>query len=134
MLQVTVGNRDFRLLEWCHARFEGFICPQYYRKKPPATRAPMKRWRVTSWQALSALERCLPHFIIKREQAEVAIAFQKTFATRYARHTESDVLIREELRLKLRALTKKGPHVPPVQQKEEIPNPQGNLLAKEISN
>jgi hypothetical protein len=132
MLQVTVGNRDFRLLEWCLARFRGFICPQWYRRKPRPTSAPIKRWRVTSWQALSALEKCLPHFIIKREQAEIAIAFQKTFTTPGARHTKSELTVREEMRVRLRALTKKGPHLPPIHQHDEIPMPQGNLFPKEI--
>ena len=35
-------------------------------------------WYVGAHQAMELLERCLPYFVMKREQAELGIAFQRT--------------------------------------------------------
>ena len=105
-LQVTLGNCEFRLLEWCQARFGGFPCGHYYHKIPPRT-APSKRWKIVGYDAAGLLESCLPHFIIKREQAQVALGFQATFGARGSRLRVTEELRqqREQLMLKLQSLT-----------------------------
>jgi hypothetical protein len=107
-MQITLASRDFELLEWCLSHFGGFLCRQRYRAGPK-NYAPVKRWRLTSWQAASALERSLACFVCKREQAEIAVEFQKTFSSPGSRITESDLKRRGELRMKLRGFTKTGP-------------------------
>jgi hypothetical protein len=131
-LQITVGNRESRLLEWCVSHFKGFVCRQNYRKIPGPTYAPVRRWRVTSWEAASILNRCLPHFIFKREQAEIALEFQKTFSSPGTRITASDIDRRENLRAKLRSLTKKGPR--PSVEEDPKTHPESNLFAKDFPN
>jgi len=84
-LVVHVTNTDPRLVVWI---FETFGVGLAYQKPlSPSIIALMgkgKPWRqVHIWQvgaksAALILEGCLPFFVIKREQAEIAIAFQKT--------------------------------------------------------
>src|ERR1019366_4583902 len=76
-LHVTVGNRDVRLLEWCTPRFGGAIWKN--ENNPLPGRPPGKRWRMENQDAADLLVKCLPHFIIKREQAEIAIRFRATY-------------------------------------------------------
>jgi len=131
VVQITIGNSNLALLEWCRDHFGGFICRLRYHPDPKHY-APVKRWMLTSWPAANALKRCLPYLICKREQAEVAIEFKETFGLRGTRISEADRKRREELMVKLRALTRTGPRI-----ESERPvkkSPQGNLFAKEISN
>jgi hypothetical protein len=105
-LQVTLGSCDFALLEWCQTRFGGFRCGHYYHKIPPRT-LPSKRWKIAGHDAAALLQRCLRHFIIKREQAQVAIDFQATFGARGSRLPVTEELRRqrEQLKLRLESLT-----------------------------
>ena len=128
-LHLTVGSTDFRLLDWCLARFGGAIYENFYRKQNPR-QAHAKRWRLEGQDVCNLLRMCLPHFIIKREQAEIAIRFQGTFGKRWERVNETDRLLREELKRNLQALTKRGPR-PAVKEpaKKEIKD---NLFSEEI--
>jgi hypothetical protein len=105
-LQVAVGNYDFRLLEWCKARFGGAIYPVFYKVVPPG-RERAKRWMVTSFTAANVLQKCLPHFIMKKEQADIALEFQATFNPQRTPTpvTEALNLKREELMRRLQSLT-----------------------------
>ncbi len=71
-LQLRIGNTDPRLTAWAMERFGGTV-----RRATPHKSA--KRiyweWRVNGREAASILEKCLPHFVMKRDQAEIAIAF-----------------------------------------------------------
>jgi len=125
-LQVTVGNKDFALPEWCKEKFGGKIYRNEKQRSPEY--APARRWRIQSREAADLLTKCLPHFIIKRPQAELAIKFQSTYGKPGERTNETDRIAREQLRLKLRALTKRGPRITttkPTNTPEE-----GNLFAK----
>ena len=84
-LVVHVTNTDPRLPLWIFDTFGVGI--NYQKQKSPSVVALMgagKKWRqvhiwiVTAKSASQILEGCMPFFIIKREQAEIAIAFQKT--------------------------------------------------------
>lgn len=107
ILQVTVGNRDRRLLEWCLAHFGGFICSNVYEKTNPRN-AEVRRWRITGPTASGAIQRCLPYLIIKREQAEIVMEFRATF-DRSGRLTESILAAREDCMRRLQSFTRKGP-------------------------
>ena len=108
-LQVTVGNRDIRLLEWCRARFGGRIYRNIYHKDRGPNFAQVRRWRLQGPEASSALDRCQSYFIIKIDQARIAVRFQATFDNQRRRLTESVLEFRENLMRELRSLTHKGP-------------------------
>ena len=112
-LQITVGNVQQTLLEWCRDHFGGAIYPVFYKKRPSFRRAPIKRWRIQGFNAAAMLERCLPYFIAKQEQADIAIAFQTTFDLPRARVTPALRELREQYRLRLQSLAKKGPQQAP---------------------
>lgn len=134
-LLITMANTNPTLTAWCKARFGGAIYPQWYEKRPP-NRADADRWRMQSYAAADLLRKCLPHFIIKRPEAEIAISFQETFKVPYQRVSESVKILREELRQQLLALTAPGPKRPPREVKKPTAQTkaQGNLFANEISN
>jgi hypothetical protein len=94
-MRTFIVNTDPRLILWCQERFGGSISG-----KPRADRKnhrPCWIWTVVSRAAEDILDRCLPHFIIKREQAEIALAFQKTMRrsshSRWNGGTPDDVLV-----------------------------------------
>src|SRR5438132_1621274 len=79
VLAMTVSNTDPRLPQWCRERFGGNIRIQ----KPSRARLREKicyHWKAEARIARKILEGCLEYFILKREQAEVALAFQKLVA------------------------------------------------------
>jgi len=128
-LHLTVGNKDFALLEWCVARFGGKIYNNF--SKTP-TRALVKRWVILGRPAADVLTVCLPHFITKRHQAEIALRFQATYPNARARITESDRQFRESLRDELLRLTRRGPRPANEQAPRMKPEIQSNLFAKDF--
>jgi hypothetical protein len=77
-VNLTVVNTDFRLLDW----LKNIIGKGRVSEKPlnfSICSNPSRTWFwvTTSQQARIILERCLPYFVIKREQAELAIEFAK---------------------------------------------------------
>lgn len=77
-IRVKVTNTDFRLIKWLLDNFGGaffpFDKPKYLRK------SVLYDWYVSGKCAGLILERCLPYFISKSEQAELAIEFRSTFS------------------------------------------------------
>jgi hypothetical protein len=120
-LEVTVANTDPRLGQWLKARFGGSIWTTH---RNHAKWRPCFCWVVGSRHAAQVLERCLPYFIIKREQADLALAFQaatiRTSRKGQPRELDKDTrelqyALREELsalngrgRLKISGATPKG--------------------------
>ncbi len=75
LLQIAMTNCDPRLIVWCKTTFScGTIC---VRRRGGKHRTNYV-WACHSKKAQTILEGCLPYFIVKREQAEVALAFRKT--------------------------------------------------------
>ena len=72
-LTVPVGNVDPRLTTWLLKTFGGTIAECKFK----ARKKRFWVWRVYGHQAAELLKKCLPFFIMKRDQAEVAIAFQE---------------------------------------------------------
>ena len=73
-LHVRIGNTDPRLTNWLQATFGGKVTKQASHKHQKKV---FWGWRVCGRHAAYVLENCLPHFIMKRDQAEVALAFSK---------------------------------------------------------
>ena len=77
-MQVVITNTDPRLMVWCKDTFGGFVVS--------SDRGKNKRyykWCAHSKACAELLTNCLPYFIIKRAQAEIAIAFRKTYSKEY---------------------------------------------------
>lgn len=84
ILALSVAPTDPRLPRWCESTFGGHV---NYDPREKAGRGhdnyerkPLWSWAPGSKLAGEILKGCLPYFIIKREQAEVAISFRDTFA------------------------------------------------------
>ena len=77
-LKLSCGNTDPRFVQWAQANFGGAI------RKRAITKGwkIFWDWRVNGRDAAAILEKCLPHFIMKRDQAEVALAFSKLIGKR----------------------------------------------------
>lgn len=75
-MKVFIANTDPRLMVWLRDNFGGTVNgkPRTNREK----HKPCYVWTVSSQMAWIILLCCMPYFIIKREQAEVALAFQRT--------------------------------------------------------
>lgn len=108
-IKITVANTDPRLSVWLLRNFGGHTS----QRLPDAK---WNRWKTcTNWiigsaNAAEILQRCLPYFIIKREQAELAIAFQATMCRSGLRGTPQHVLeYRAEMKTKMHALNARGP-------------------------
>jgi hypothetical protein len=74
-LSVTVKNNSELLMSWLRDTFMGSVLPDRGGLSP-LTKRPGWTWRLNERQAEILLERCLPYFIIKRQQAEIGLAFR----------------------------------------------------------
>jgi hypothetical protein len=70
-LKLSVGNTDPRLCMWLQSTFGGSV----RRRSVTKGWKVFWDWRVNGRNAAAILVKCLPHFIMKSDQAEVAIAF-----------------------------------------------------------
>lgn len=92
-LRVAVTNTDPRLIRWLVSVFGGAV--SRYSRTNPKHRFTMK-WHASCRQAEAILQRCRPFFIAKREQAEIAIAFQQTCVYRRGHEVPADVQTQRE--------------------------------------
>lgn len=75
--QVVITNTDPRLIVWLKETFGGFITRYSTGKRP------CFKWHVHSQTCSEMLLNCLPYFLVKKRQAEIAIAFRKTYSRDY---------------------------------------------------
>lgn len=73
---VEICNTDPRLSQWCKQLWGGVIV---YRDMKNRRWKNSYSWLVSERRAEAITKRCLPYFVIKREQAEVALAYRATF-------------------------------------------------------
>jgi hypothetical protein len=73
-MQVHITNTDVRLVVWLKDTFGG----EYRVKGETVSKRRVWYWYVGSSLANSLLRQCLPYFIMKRDQAEIAIAYHRT--------------------------------------------------------
>jgi|SRR5580692_2853114 hypothetical protein len=79
-LFVRIANTDPRLPLWCRKCFDHgkvYASDSQSRKFPGRMR--VYTWIVQSKKAELILRGCLPYFILKKEQAEIALAYRETF-------------------------------------------------------
>lgn len=72
--EVLVANTDFRLLQWMKLTFGGSIHGTSMAKR----HKPCGIWCVGARHAATIVAKCHSYFIIKREQADILLAFQAT--------------------------------------------------------
>lgn len=77
-LHVFISNTDIRLMNHFKSLFGGSIHVGNHKTNNHRT---CYKWCVAAKKAEAILKGCLPYFIIKREQAEVALAFRATIIT-----------------------------------------------------
>ena len=75
-VEVSVVNTDVRLVQWLVETFGGSTYTN--NKRSSLQHAPCFGWVASSRHAATLIAACLPYFLIKREQADVALAFQNT--------------------------------------------------------
>lgn len=93
-IQVVVTNTDPRLPLWCAQNFGGRVyghSNNLYKRQHPHWSSCVY-WSINCQLAKRVLEGCLPYFIIKREQAEIAIAFGNTLKRWGVKGTPRDVI------------------------------------------
>jgi hypothetical protein len=79
IVQVVITNTSAALVKWCKETFGGFITPY----ASPDRKKQCFKWTSHSGECCEILTRCLPYFIIKRNQAEIAIEFRGTYSKEY---------------------------------------------------
>ena len=89
-LMLSIENTDLRLMEWLKRNFGGRIWTS--RKRLKANHKFELHWRINSNKAAVLLEACLPFLVIKKEQARIAIAFQKTKHSELQRQANGQIM------------------------------------------
>lgn len=76
-LVVQVANTDIRIPAWCQRTFGGALCKY---KASSVDAKPYAVWTVGSLMAEEIIHGCMPYFLAKQEQAQVALLFRSTFS------------------------------------------------------
>lgn len=73
---LCIANTDPRLMIWLRR----FVVGNFYvhRSDRRGGRYPLYEWTVRSQEAVDLLSRLLPYFVMKRDQAELAIEFGRS--------------------------------------------------------
>lgn len=108
VVSVDITNTDIRLMHWLKERFGGRI--DVNNREPHGNRKIGYRWQVRGKAIENILRGCLDLFIMKREQAETALALRETFVNKVQQHevSLSTMEFRDELKAKLHVLNKRG--------------------------
>lgn len=99
---VEISNTDPRMMKWLRDLFGGTV--RCKGDAPSPRRYICFKWQATGINAHVILTKCLPYFIIKRGQAETAIAFRETVLINKGRVGNSEELyaVQEMLHKKLK--------------------------------
>lgn len=113
-LFVAIANTDPRLPVWCRSTFGGLLYGSDSNVHRSTKWRRYWRWIIFSGQAEEIIRGCLPHFLLKKEQAEVALAYRATFRScrghgKMQKITEAELAIRQSCRDQLQRLKKQLP-------------------------
>lgn len=120
-LKLTVANTDVRLVAWCKERFGGTFkdanTRSYYEGRNVKT---AWHWSASSNRAAWILHNCLPHFVIKGEQALIGIQLQESMRLSIgSRSLPKEVVeTRRGLKRQLLVLKAKGRALDAVEQRQ----------------
>ena len=73
--QIQIGNTDVRLMEWIYNRFGGSVNPE---RRSNLKHKPVYRWVCQADTLDILVGALLPYLVVKREQAEVILAYRRT--------------------------------------------------------
>ncbi len=107
-LKVAISNTDPRLLAWLKERFGGSVS---FLKSRSDKWKDAYVWTASSAHAEEILKKCKKYLIIKGEQANLALAFRKTFRLGRNQHQELSIKerkVREGFKSKITVLNKRG--------------------------
>jgi hypothetical protein len=108
IISVVVTNCDPRLIIWIKHTFKvGSVSAQdpNSRSKDSYNRQTSYVWETYSRCAEWILENCLPHFVLKSEQAEICLELGKTMLRTRWRGLDQQILVkRENLKQRLHVL------------------------------
>lgn len=109
--QLQVGNTDLRLLQWIQVRFGGSV---KIERRMNTSHQTVWRWIAHVDNLEEMLAAVLPYLVIKRDQAELLLAYRKTLAPTICGHRARGVIAadvkreRQRLMLALTELNKRG--------------------------
>lgn len=106
-LVVTVGSTDLVLIDWMHERFGGTKRINQRGEQKPQHKQ-LHVWQVNTLEAETFLAAVRPYLVIKGEQARLGLALRARIGAAGVRLEPGEHEARDELRLQLRALTKRG--------------------------
>lgn len=109
LLEVRVYNCDPRLVIWCRDTFGGGNLKPVRKKKNFRKHQKEEQvWYIGAAAAERILRGCLPYFILKRSQAEVALAFRALVGRAGQRVSAEIFAAREDLQKQMAMLNRKG--------------------------
>lgn len=109
IVSVQVTNTDPRLMQWCLDTFGGCV---RNGQKPTPNRRQHYVWYPRNNEIGATLRGCLPFFIIKREQADIALAFRSLVerkSHRGQRIEQPEFEVRKEMYNRIHLLNSVGP-------------------------
>lgn len=102
-LKLEIVNTDVRLSDWCQSTFGGTVNTHTHKNQP--TWKASFHWEIHCRGAQWILGNCLPYFLLKKEQAEIALAFTKTLNRWGVKGAPEEIQVRQwELRASLNEL------------------------------
>ncbi len=107
---MTVTNTDPRLMKWLKDNVGGRVNWTIHRNRP--NRRPCFVWTCNETLTIQILKEILPYLVVKREQAEIVLAFSdlpdyypsKGIGRSSKRIGNKDISIRNDMMLKLKTL------------------------------
>ena len=106
-VSLSVSNTNPVLMQWLTDRFGGRV--YLLHRSGPRWKQGFQ-WNLSCLRAVALLKLLRPFFVLKGEQADIAIACQATMKQWGVKGTPAHVIEqRRELRARLKVLTKRGP-------------------------
>ena len=102
-MRVYVVNTDLRLIKWLKSKFGGYI----YRRKTKEGYKTKWEWYHYDDKSTELLKECMPYLIVKKEQAELAIAFRDTVNNEHKLSEETKSL-RKSFHTQMKSLNKRS--------------------------
>ena len=104
---LCVANTSEELIAWIALRFGG-KCQVVKRRSPKYKQC--FHWLVSHRHAAEIIHLILPFLVIKRRQAELFIAFQRTATRGLPGAKSADVIkLRQDISLEMKSLNRRGP-------------------------
>ena len=106
VLTLIVAGTDYRLMRWLVGTFTGNVYFSQSKNMRIKSKKTCHSWRIFDDRAGAVLERCSPYMIIKKEQAEVALAYRalRRLGSKGRKLTDEDISMRDEFYTTIRSL------------------------------